>query len=630
MAKSRVSTRLQQTRKQPALRDVPDIRDRLYEPTLSPLPATLDPPANLHILDQGEEGACTGFALAAAINYLLQRKTGPATASAKSTAKAVTKSRPRQVSPHMLYSMARRYDEWPGEDYEGSSLRGALRGFYNCGACTTKLWPDVKGDVSLKNARDARTTTLGAYYRLRPILSDYHAAISETGVIYVSAAVHDGWDNPGKNGQIDMPAQAPDDAGAHAFIIVGYTATGFWIQNSWNTDWGKRGLAHWLYADWARSVIDAWVLQLAVPAPTAFGLGFSRSGGKTALDVSRTRRGNPHRQEIAGHFVHINNGSFANDAPYWSNSADVQATADALVASDSQHFVFYAHGGLNAPDEAAVRTAAMLNGFRRNGIYPYSVFYDTGLVRTLKDVIQNEVDKLLERTGGFGDYWDKLVEKASAPVGQRLWAEMKRDARLPFEAKRDGQIMLEILLDALARRKTAMSIHLIGHSTGSVLIGHLLEALERRNQPVQIDSISLLAPACSLDFYRSVYQPCLGSKTSRNVRIKHLHVYNLDDETEQNDTVMKVYRKSMLYLVSNAYESARELPLLGMEKFARDVDGDTGLKLFNTRDNRHITASESHGGFDNDPATLNHILKTVLGAAPAQPFAAAELDYGGD
>jgi hypothetical protein len=46
-----------------------------------------------------------------------------------------------KVSARMLYEMAKRYDEWPGKKYEGSSLRGALRGWYNNGVCTEQSWP---------------------------------------------------------------------------------------------------------------------------------------------------------------------------------------------------------------------------------------------------------------------------------------------------------------------------------------------------------------------------------------------------------------------------------------------------------------------------------------------------------
>lgn len=612
VARKSGAARLHQTKKRPALRDVPDIRDRLYEPTLRALPATLPAPRPTVVLDQGEEGACTGFALAAAINHLMATNANRA-------------KHKRRVSAHMLYAMARRYDEWPGEDYEGSSLRGALRGFYNCGACADRKWEARQKDLTLASARDARNTTLGAYYRLRPNLSDYHAAINETGIIYVSANVHDGWADP-RGGHIE-----PDDGdGAHAFIIIGYSATGFWIQNSWGKDWGKSGLAHWLYTDWSRNIIDAWVLQLAVPAPTAFGLGFSRSGGKTALDVSRTHRGKPHRQEIAGHFVHLNNGRFSNEAPYWSSKADISATAEAIAGSKSKHFLFYAHGGLNSPEDAAIRTAAMIDGFSRNGVYPYSVFYDTGMVRTLKDIIISEAAKLSSRTGGFGDFWDMLVENAIGPVGKSLWREMKRDARLPFEPRQDGEAALAAFIKAFAARKESMPIHLVGHSTGGVLIGHLLEALERiAPKPILIDSISLMAPACSVDFYQALYRPRLGATATTRVRIRQLHLYNLDEKAEQDDNVAKVYRKSLLYLVSNAFEDERKLPLLGMQKFTGAVAKDKGLTLFNTGDHSSITQSDSHGGFDNDVLTMNHILGTILGQAPADPFRKEELDYGG-
>ena len=51
--------------------DVPDFRDFMYEPALLNLKASLAPPGNLFIRDQGTEGACTGFGLAAVIDKLL-------------------------------------------------------------------------------------------------------------------------------------------------------------------------------------------------------------------------------------------------------------------------------------------------------------------------------------------------------------------------------------------------------------------------------------------------------------------------------------------------------------------------------------------------------------------------------
>ena len=106
--------------------DVTDLRDRFFEPTLRELQVTLapPPPEEVHILDQMSEGACTGFALAAAINLQTRHRRGGV---------------PERVSPRMLYEMARIHDEWTGEAYEGSSIRGAIKGFFHNGVCSEFL-----------------------------------------------------------------------------------------------------------------------------------------------------------------------------------------------------------------------------------------------------------------------------------------------------------------------------------------------------------------------------------------------------------------------------------------------------------------------------------------------------------
>ena len=159
-------------------RDFPDDRDWIYRPSLNTIAwPELVPPATLSIMDQGASPACAGYALAATINLLLHRS-------------GRTKD---YVSARMLYLMAKRHDEWAGEDYEGSSLRGAIAGWKNMGVCDFRLWSRVKDDLTVERAKDARNRTLGAYYRLLPEITHFHAALNEIGVIYVSAATHSGW-----------------------------------------------------------------------------------------------------------------------------------------------------------------------------------------------------------------------------------------------------------------------------------------------------------------------------------------------------------------------------------------------------------------------------------------------------
>ncbi len=129
--------------------DLPDIRDWPYQPALINLARRVDPPRNLHILDQKSEGACTGFGLAAVINYLNQQR----------------QEDDKRVSPRMLYEMARRHDEWEGEDYSGSSCRGAIKGWYNAGVAEERFWkyvPGRPGHLTVDAAKDARNNTIGA------------------------------------------------------------------------------------------------------------------------------------------------------------------------------------------------------------------------------------------------------------------------------------------------------------------------------------------------------------------------------------------------------------------------------------------------------------------------------------
>lgn len=169
--------------------DTPDFRDRMFEPTLIEVPR--ERPLSVYrairvpILDQGQEGACTGYGLATVVHYLART--------------LMARGKLVQVSPHMLYAMAKRYDEWPGESYEGSSARGAMKGWHKHGVCTEKLWPKPKGakapPLLLDSARatDALDRPLGAYYRVnhRDLIA-MHAAISEVGVLYATAIVHAG------------------------------------------------------------------------------------------------------------------------------------------------------------------------------------------------------------------------------------------------------------------------------------------------------------------------------------------------------------------------------------------------------------------------------------------------------
>ena len=590
--------------KKNASADVPDLRDWMYEPPLIQLKKVLPPPRDQKILNQHSEGACTGFALAAAINLLYSR--------AKEDVR---------VSARMLYEMARRHDEWPGEDYDGSSLRGTIKGWNNMGVCRDKLWPyrvSRKGDLTVRRAKDARSQTLGAYYRLHPQINHYHAALNEAGVIVVSAMVHAGWDEP-EDGHIRKHDKTD---GGHAFAVVGYDEKGFWVQNSWTDGWGDKGLALWSYEDWIENVMDAWVFRLALPTPSIFGL---RAVSSKLPEKEQFVKKVP-RSSIAGHFAHVDDGAYKESGRYWSTAFDVSETA-ALVAESSKydHLLLYVHGGLNSPEDSARRVAAMRGVFKDNRIYPFHIMYDTGLAEELKDVILRKSEQAVGRVGGALDWTDRFMEGLLRKPGTLVWEEMKKGARAAFDPDGAAMDAVDQFLQQFRKQGKSKKLHLVGHSTGAIAIGQLLRTLSRRQ--LQIDTCSLMAPACTLDGYEKSYAPLLDAQG--RLRIRDMAIYNLLDELELDDTVTPLYRKSLLYLVSNAFERQQECPLLGMQKFATDVTrvGDQPRIHYSNGATGRITRSTTHGGFDNDVFTMNHILKRVLNAAPARLFRKEDLDY---
>lgn len=100
------------TDKRAPYRDSLDFRDWIYKPALVSLQKSRIPKKTwIKIENQGKEGACSGFALAAVVNYLLRERDGQQAA---------------RVSARMLYEMAKHHDRWPGQEYQGSSARGSL------------------------------------------------------------------------------------------------------------------------------------------------------------------------------------------------------------------------------------------------------------------------------------------------------------------------------------------------------------------------------------------------------------------------------------------------------------------------------------------------------------------------
>lgn len=603
-------------------RDSADFRDRIYQPALVALEDRLIPDlARIRILDQGQEGACTGFGLAAMINYL-------------NLGRAVQEP----VSARMLYEMAKRHDRWPGEDYDGSSVRGAMKGWHKNGVCPEREWPYDPAKRSYFNHRRQQAALrfpLGAYYRVLKKRSDIHAALIETGAVVASASVHDGWSRVTRKGVIPDRYKRLTNGG-HAFCIVGYTEEGFLIQNSWGEDWGGvtldgidfPGLAIWKYADFDANFWDAWVARMALPVESLDAL----AGGTishSAQGAERVEKGPP-RHEIADCYIHIDDGQFDPQGDYPSSREETRDLIRAAVEGMSAqkrgeqpgHILLYAHGGLNTIKASAARARAWRDVYQANRVQQIHFIWETGLVASIGDVLFGKDDFATERAGGFGDWKDRVIEKLTRKPGYAIWNEMIEDAGLAFaKANSAGSQTLKYLRDALRAVPAAKRprLHIMGHSAGSIWMGNLLKRWKAISGG-PIETMQLFAPACTMAFYQSHLESALGANG-----VRHLTHYLLDDATEQSDSVAYIYGKSLLYLVSRAYQSKSDVvPIMGMEKYWLDYSHDR-VTTCNTRDNPDRTRSTSHGGFDNDPVTMNRALRTLLGAAPSVPFGEADL-----
>lgn len=162
-------------------------------------------------LDQGQEGACTGF--------------GEEHVQALSPYPQPTSD----TLAREVYYLARRHDEWEGEDYEGSSVNGAMRAARELGRVKAWKW--------------ARTVEEAAHGL------SYHGA-GEAGTWW-----HQGMVYPDVDGHVHPTGP---EVGGHAYALAGFEwahnprvgrmMRRYWIDNSWGSSWGRDGGA-WIWED---------------------------------------------------------------------------------------------------------------------------------------------------------------------------------------------------------------------------------------------------------------------------------------------------------------------------------------------------------------------------------------------
>lgn len=623
-----------------------DFRDLPYRPPLRSLPPAWPVPSDLKrllpgyvnaglVLDQGKEGACTGFGLACVANYLLWMRRG------------ATRGRFAPVSPRMLYELARHYDEWPGARYEGSSCRGALKGWHKHGVCAERHWPyafNAAGKavfVAPKKrwSTDALSRTLGVYYRVdRESVVDLQAAIVNIGAVYVSARVHAGWDSL----HFTRPTRAPrthkdvpeipvparlGPLGGHAFALVGYDERGFIVQNSWGSRWGAGGFACLTYSDWVSRGTDAWACALGVPAipsrARVHSVGWHVPSGRAVTTLDRVQ-GSPNNPSDDpwpfDHEFEYKDYEPIPTATAYEHSLVTGNDGEVVVRDVTKHgpggtaafvrelvldrpfawlserpnkivrIAIYAHGGLNDEDSSIQRNRVLAPYFTANSIYPLFVVWRTGAGETIASLIEDWFRRVpgfdRERATGLGEWLsdqkDRALELVARPLGRGVWGEMRENAERGMRNGHGVDLLvmnLAALTDKLVKQGKSLEIHLAGHSAGAIMLGHLLERALKGNPALpKLASCALFAPACSVGFALSRFE---AADSADLLSLDQTWINLLSDTIEKRDALPSpsfgLYSKSLLYLVSRALDDDRKMPILGLErahlpKYASDDD----------------------------------------------------------
>jgi hypothetical protein len=701
-----------------------DLRDLPYRPPLRSLPARFPGDAGVRaniaayvrddvILDQGTEGACTGFGLACVVNYLFWTRHRAAASKAPFD----------RVSARMLYELAKRYDEWRGEDYEGSSCRGALKGWHKHGVCAETLWPyslDPDGKPVFERPlegwdSDAATRPLGVYYRVeKASVVDLQAAIADVGAVFVSAGAHDGWDALMKSAAGPVPqehaalpvigAAKRGERGGHAFALVGYDERGFLVQNSWGKRWGASGFAVLPYDDWVENATDAWACALGVAVQLPERAGRMRpvvtsrwrvGSGRSLTTIARAARDSanladdpwpidrafefePYRpwsthEAYATTLVAGNDGRLAV-ADFTRATGDVEGHAQDIVVEVPREFAkrlgrprlklaIYAHGGLNGEEESIRRARVLAPCFAANGIHPLFLAWKTGLGDTLGNVVEDCARRILGMEPGkaagvldaLGDAKDRAVEALAHVLAKGLWTEMRENAEF---GKLPGRLLdvlarkLAVLDEALRTDGKRLELHFIGHSAGSILLGHLLERMGAG--AARVKTCTLFAPACSVSFAVRYYLPAADAGL---IDLAKLWIHHLSDANEKRDGLpspqVPAYGKSLLYLVARALDDVRKMPLLGLERaldpaYASDGEqwAESELAYLKQWQKRWKGAAlavpvdlpdlrttrmggrtqATHGAFDNSIDAITAALERVRGAKLVAPLEWLDFD----
>ncbi len=371
-----------------------------------------------------------------------------------------------------------------------------------------------------------------------------------------------------------------------------------------------------------------------------------RSVGLATSSSERSERGTDLSAGVLAslrpHLVNLTQGVLSTGGIAETTEHDVRAIFEEHLPAELQaakarqeplRILFFAHGGLNS-EKAGLRLAfEHVDWWKKNGIYPIFFVWETGLLETVRQLLGGS------REPGARDVWDhttdRLVERLARKVGGTvIWGGMKRSAEKASDTGGGARLVASHLAQFCARERSGsghrVELHAVGHSAGAIFHSHFIGTACRIENVPSFQSLSLLAPAARVDTFRAL----LGSQIGPGLLVERATIFTMMKELERADNCVGVYRKSLLYLIHHALEADEEAPILGLETSLRadaglralfglgfpGAHGDVVWSRTTATSGKAASTSTTHGGFDDDPPTMNGIVERILSRPPLVPL----------
>ena len=353
-----------------------------------------------------------------------------------------------------------------------------------------------------------------------------------------------------------------------------------------------------------------------------------RAAGLTPDDLSALRP----------YVVNLTEGRFSTGGLFQTTESDVDEMFERVqefVKNGTKKapvpMVLWAHGGLVSEASGLRIAQGQVEWWTGMGAYPLHFVWETGLFDALKQIARDLT--------GVRDVWDHttdpMIETAVRPLGRRVWQAMKQSAELASADSGGARYVARKLAALCKANEGKVSLHAVGHSAGAIFHSHFLPMARKEGVPA-FETLQLLAPAIRVDEFLERLRPTLDGD------VNQLVTYTMKRELERDDNCIGAYHKSLLYLISRALETERGAAILGLEDSIRaseelramyGLDGSTGKpkatvlwsKTETGAPAGSRTCSISHGGFDNDPDTMESVA-TRVGVKKLVPFEGPALD----